>query len=732
MNTRLLAGIYVLSICLTALADVRQGPRLLKPAEAGVGRLIPDLTFTDLKGKAGRLSDFKSRAALVIAFTSTSCPLTRKFAPELARLESDFAKRGVAFLFVNPTSDSVEDQITAARDHGFLGPVVRDTRGELARALGAQTTTDTFVLDGARTLLYRGAVSDQYGLGFAHDAPRQSYLRDALEAVLAGRSVAMKATWAPGCELDLKPARVAVNDVTYHNRVSRILQSNCLECHRAGGIAPFSLETYADVAGRAGMIKKVVGENLMPPWFAAPAPAGTHTPWRNDRSLAAADKTDLLAWLNGGRSEGNPADAPLPLKLAAGWQIGEPDAVVQLPRPVEVKATGKMPYVNLFVKTDFAEDRWVTALEIRPTAPEVVHHVLVFVIPASEAENLRGRDLSREDRGYFAGYVPGTSYATYPAGFAKLLPAGATLHFQLHYTPAGTATRDQTRLGLRFAPQPPENVVRVAGISNHRLAIPPREPNYAATAAIPVPADVMLLGYMPHMHVRGKAFRYDLLPPGGKRETLLDVPRYDFNWQLRYEHAEPRPVVAGSRIEITGWFDNSAGNPANPDPDKTVKWGPQTEDEMLLGYVEYYIPGLGTAEPDRGIRTAAGTGRGTDLRQRFRELDKNRDGRITPDELPQPLLFGQLDANRDGEITEAEAGAQVSALTRKMTEAMAKTEAGSQFLRRLFENLDSNNDGRLTVEEIPPQMQDRVKKADRDGDGVLTRRELEQALGGRK
>ncbi|MFZ5830976.1 MAG: redoxin family protein [Planctomycetota bacterium] len=576
----------------TDAAPVRQAPRVLKPSDHGVGRLVPDVAFTDLKGKQHKLSDFADRKALVVALTGTGCPLCLKYAPTLAELEKRYRGRSVAFVFVNPNeSEPAEKLKQAIETHGFEGPYVRDVQEVLTRALGARTTTEVFLLDAARTLVYRGAVDDQYGFGYALDAPRHTYLADALEALLGGREPAVAATTSPGCELffDARTPPAETPAVTYHNRISRIVQNNCMECHREGGLAPFSLEKHEDVKDYAEMIRYVVEQQIMPPWFAAPhEPADEEKAalrWANDRSLSPSDRADLLAWIKAGAPEGDPRDAPLPRSFPEDWMIGEPDLVVQIPEPIAVKATGRMPYQYVRVQTSFPEDRWVQAVEVQPTSRAVVHHVLVFV------QEGRNRDEEIDERtGFFAGYVPGNSHQRYPEGFAKKLPAGAALVFQLHYTPNGTATTDQTRLGLVLAKEPPRHIVRNVGIANRRISIPPGASNHAERAVLPVPADVVLLAFMPHMHLRGKAFRYDLVLPHGDRQRLLDVPRYDFNWQLSYRLAEPLAVPRGSRIEVTGWFDNSAGNPANPDPSQTVRWGPQTEDEMLLGYVEFYVP----------------------------------------------------------------------------------------------------------------------------------------------
>jgi hypothetical protein len=253
-----------------------------------------------------------------------------------------------------------------------------------------------------------------------------------------------------------------------------------------------------------------------------------------------------------------------------------------------------MPYQNVTVDTGLTEDKWVTGIEVKPTAREVVHHVIVFV---REAGTRRGDDgaprIAADDDGrggFFAAYVPGNDHVVYGPGFAKTLPAGAQLRFQIHYTPNGTATTDQVRIGVKFGKEAPQHVVQVAGIADTRLNIPPGADNHPETGALPVPREVKIIGFMPHMHVRGKAFRYDVILPDGTARMLLNVPHYDFNWQLAYRYAEPVTIPAGSKLRATGWFDNSANNPANPDPTKTVRWGPQTSDEMMLGYVEYYFP----------------------------------------------------------------------------------------------------------------------------------------------
>jgi thiol-disulfide isomerase/thioredoxin len=619
---------------------IKQAPRVLRPAEVGVGNFIPDVAFTDIAGKPGKLSDFKTAKLTVIAFTNTTCPLCKKYTPSLARLEKEFAPQGVAFLFVNPTATDKPDAAV------FAGRYVHDTDGKLTATLGATSTTEVFVLDATRTVLYRGAIDDQYGLGYALDAPRNRYLTMALTEALAGKAPVIAATEAPGCALEVDRTKAVAVPLTYHARIERIVQNNCVECHRSGGVAPFSLETYDDVVANRGMIKQVVTRGTMPPWFAAPGPKGEHSRFVNDRSLTEADKTDLLTWLSGERPKGDPADAPLPRKYETGWLIGKPDAVFEIPKPISVKAEGIMPYQYVNVDTDYDEDKWVQALEVQPTAREVVHHVLIFAVPKGQ------RGIGGEAMGFFAAYVPGCSPLVYADGYAKKLPKGSSLRFQIHYTPNGKATSDQTRLGIIFAKQPPKHEVQVVGIANPALLIPPGADNHPIKASLPVPFDAKILALFPHAHLRGKAAQYQLRTPDGQTTTLLDVPHYDFNWQLQYRFAEPVLAPKGSTLIYNAWYDNSAKNPANPDPKKTVRWGEQTYDEMHLGYVEYTTEsgnrlGAGgllanlSGPPPEGVKfPKEGLAIPEQFQRFFTRFDSNNNGRIDVDEfnaLPQPV-----------------------------------------------------------------------------------------------
>ena len=577
---------------------VTSGPKVIKASDAGVGRMMADIAFTDIKGTLHKLSDWKRGRGIAIAMTSATCPVSKRYAPSLAALEKELRAQDVVLLLVNPfASDSAADISAQLAAAGIAAPYAHDPA--FAAALGARTTTEVFLLDATRTLLYRGALDDQYGANYNLDAPRTNYLRDAVAAILSGRLPLIAATAAPGCELDLPQANTtATASLTYHRDVARILRQNCVTCHRDEGIAPFALDDLDEVMDRAKTIKRVLNEATMPPWFAAPMKGGN--PWSNDCSLGARDKADLLAWLGSAdRPVGDERDAPAKLVFPGEWTIGKPDLIVQLPQPVAVKADGYMPYQFVTAQTTLTEDRWVQAYEILPTDRSVVHHVIVNV-HAKGAGKVRDREEGTS--GYWAVYVPGNGSQNYPQGFARKLPAGSTVSFQIHYTPSGKAVKEQLRMGLVFAKEPPHFAIETLALMKRDLSIPPGAANHVESAERTLPRDFNVMAYVAHMHMRGKAFKFELVNADGGTETLLDIPRYDFNWQLRYNYAQPRTIPRGSKLRVTAVFDNSPANKANPDPTKTVKWGQQTYEEMMIGYVECYTP-------IAGQKVAANTGK---------------------------------------------------------------------------------------------------------------------------
>jgi len=622
-----------------ALHDAQS--RVAKPVQTGsaASQTAINLTAFSLDGQPVNVP-FAGAKATVIAFSSVTCPLCQKLEPTLAALEDAYSKRGVKFIFVNPAStESAGEMKQLVRRLQLDGPYIHDPKGLWTKALGAKSTTESFVLDNAGRLVYRGAIDDQYAIGAALPKPKNRYLADALDAILAGKPVKVTSTSAPGCVLN-EPAEERVAAPTYHGKIQHIIQRSCMPCHRAGGVAPFTLDSYEAVKSRSKMLQFVVKEGIMPPWFAKQG-----GPWRNDMSLSDADKASLHAWVEAGMPKGESRESPTPLKYESGWTIGKPDAIFQLPEPVKIKPSGVMPYVSINVPTNFTEDKWVNRIEVMPGNRRAVHHVLVFVRSAERANQSRFQQITDSETldelgGFFGIYVPGNSALNYPKGLAKRIPKGAVLRFQIHYTPYGQETTDQTKIGFVFANEPPTSEVHTASVVNLIFSIPPGADNHRVDAQLRVPTDVQLLSFLPHMHVRAKAAKYEL-ETGGQTTTLLDVPSYDFNWQLNYALQQPKTVKAGDILKFTAWYDNSERNPANPDPNKTVRWGSQTFDEMHLGYIEYLVPGEKPGEGSGGIRRRVGSGAGVGggvgggvagLVATFKRLDKDGDGLLTQSE----------------------------------------------------------------------------------------------------
>jgi hypothetical protein len=321
----------------------------------------------------------------------------------------------------------------------------------------------------------------------------------------------------------------------------------------------------------------------MPPWHANP----DHGKWENDRRLSQQEIDTITAWIDAGCPEGDKAAAPPEKKWSEGWVIGTPDLVLKTPNPIDVPAEGTIPYKYVRVATKLTEDKWVQAAEVRPGERSVVHHILVFVEYPRERRGEQPPIDGGLFNGYFAVMVPGERPVVYPDGMGKLLPKGSFVIFQIHYTANGKAAKDQSQVGFIFSKKPVTHEVITRGIVDRRLKIPPGADNHPEEASYTFHGDAKILGFLPHMHLRGKSFRYTAIYPDGKEEILLDVPAYDFRWQNIYRYPEPRLVKDGTKIRASARYDNSKNNPANPDPTVTVTWGDQSWDEMLIGYVDF-------------------------------------------------------------------------------------------------------------------------------------------------
>jgi hypothetical protein len=404
--------------------------------------------------------------------------------------------------------------------------------------------------------------------------------------VFAGSCGVLAVVAAASLAAETQPRPVAAPQaratVTYTKDIAPILYNNCTECHRPSMSAPMSLMTYDDVRPWARAIKQRVVKREMPPWSADRA----HGTFKNDPSLSQKDIDTIAAWVDGGAPRGEDKDLPAAPQYADGWTIGTPDAVFRMTEPYNVPAEGTIPYQYIRVPTNLAEDKWIQAIEFKPGDRRVVHHIIASAQPAGG----NARDERTPGRVGLGGITPNKPGVTFPDGIARFLPANSDIILQMHYTTVGEATSDVTSVAVKWAKNPPQRMVGGGNVLNVRFAIPPGAANHEVRAERTFADDTLLTSMMPHMHVRGKSMTYVAHYPDGRTETLLYVPKYDFNWQHSYELAEPKLMPKGTKLEVIATYDNSTANAFNPDPSATVRWGDQTWEEMMIGFYSTIQP----------------------------------------------------------------------------------------------------------------------------------------------
>ena len=426
-----------------------------------------------------------------------------------------------------------------------------------------------------------------------HVIPRYLLACALLSAVFVAAAANFSASRAPQQTQTATP--------TFYRDVLPILQKHCQVCHRTGGIAPVSFETYERTARKAGAIADNVTSGKMPPWFADPKIGR----FANDPSLSSGEIATLTSWADAGAPAGDAHDAPPPLTWAGNWNIPQPDDIVQMPVAVALPPQGEIEYTYEIVPTGFKTDEWVQMSQVMPSSPQYVHHAVVYVRPP-DSKWLRGapvgtpftastltdeklkHDAHWTDSDVLLVYAPGSSPDSWPSTMAKFIPAGSDLVFQIHYTTNGRAGSDQTSIGLVFAKSPPPQRVLTLQLTNDSFEIPPGADDYRVEVHGSLPNDATLLSFFPHMHLRGKKFEYNIVRKDGSVETLLRV-NYHFHWQMSYRLAEPRPLKAGTILQAVAWYDNSTRNEHNPDPTKIVRWGDQTSDEMMVGFFDVAV-----------------------------------------------------------------------------------------------------------------------------------------------
>lgn len=560
-----------------------------EPPRTAIGTKIADLRFKDIRGLERSLPELGERKAYVFVFTTTSCPLVQRSMPKLRELDQALRSEGVQIIAVNVgPDDTLREMAEQALEFDAPFFFVKDIKGNCVRALGATRTPEAVVLDSEHRLVYRGRIDDQLRLGGTRPEPLRRDLEEALREVLAGKPVSVTETPVDGCLIpgtaDAVDASVSENGsgIQYQD-VAALIEQKCNQCHRPGTAAPFSLQALSDLKSNAAMIREVVEDERMPPWYAS----RKHGRFQNDSSLTSAEKKILLEWIDAGmpgteapNAQAHSAQQQEPsADPSDGWRIGKPDLIITMLEEHAVPETGFVPYRYTVLPWLFLQDTWVEAFEIRPDNPTVVHHCNMAYVTSDGAG----------EETFITGYVPGgqpMDLGRFDNGAAFFVPKGAGLGLQIHYTTTGKPERCRISVGLRFPRRTVQKKLAHFLLDPRRFRIPPDDPAHEVRSKHTLDRDIDLLGMFTHMHVRGRDMTFFAEPPNQPREILLRIPNYNFEWQLGYElKPGDRPLPKGTVIEAIAHFDNSSFNPFNPDPTRTVGYGPQTVDEMFNGFV---------------------------------------------------------------------------------------------------------------------------------------------------
>ncbi len=615
------------------------------------------------QGKVVELTAEPESKATVVCFLGAECPLARLYGHKLNEMQAAYAAQGVQFIGVNSNQqDSLEDVKQYVKRYEISFPMAKDYNNEVADRFHAVRTPEVFVLDQQLTVRYRGRIDNQYLPGISRAETTTHDLKNALDQLLAGKPIEVSETKPNGCFIGRVKQNEVTTKLTFCKEVAGVLHRHCVECHRTGEIAPFSLTDYDEVRGWADTMLETIEDGRMPPWHASPK----YGHYANARFMPEKDKEILREWVAGGMPYGDIKDLPDLPKFREGWHLPRvPDVVYEMrKRPFVVPKEGVVEYQYFVVDPGFKEDKWITGAQVLPGNRSVVHHAIVFIRPPDGAD-FRGI-------GWLTAYVPGQRINMLPPGRARKVPAGSKLVFQMHYTPTGSVAEDISKVGLIFGKDEEisHEVFTLIGI-DQEFEIPPHASDFPVSAKVRrIPPHAELLAIAPHMHLRGKSFRL-FTKQDKKKEILLDVPNYDFNWQHIYELSKPMSLDTVDGLEFTVKFDNSKDNPFNPDPNEYVTWGDQTWEEMAIAFFE-------VAEPRK---------------QKSQETK------------PKP----------EKKLTKAEA--------KKQREAELKKELDKR-AAAFFKRFDKNGDGRVDVEEVPLATQRYGRIRDDNGDGVIQREEL--------
>jgi hypothetical protein len=567
-------------------------------AQGARAQLMLPSQIMDLTGTVHSLRQNDTAQVRAFIFLSTECPIARSSLKSISTHVRRWEQERKPVQVYGVLADPDISRAAAAKHFSTFAthfPVLFDSANLLQRTLKPTTVPEVFVLDRSDRLVYRGALSDAWlALGKRRVGTEHSYLREAVEAVLAGKAVSPNYIKPVGCLIETT-ASVRQNSITYTRHIAPILNAHCVGCHRPGQVAPFSLLRYEDAAKRAQQLSLVTEQNLMPPWIPAPG----HEKLIGERLLTAEEKRLIKVWATTGRVRGKAEDLPPTPRFVEGWQLGVPDLIVRMPKPFYVPADGPDLLQHFVIPLPLSEDRLVAAIEFHPGNRKVAHHAVLFLDASGTARKL---DAATPEPGYgglagpgflpsgaLGGWSVGNTPRRLPNDMGRYVKRGSDLVLQVHYHPSGKPESDQSEVGIYFTRTPVREALKLPGklvgsiwMASYEIDIPAGTKRYPAKAEYRLPKTTTLVGIVPHMHLLGKSAEVSATFPDGKKRILISIPRWDYNWQDEYYLERPLTLPAGTKLEITALFDNSAQNPSNPSvPPRRVSWGEGTLDEML-------------------------------------------------------------------------------------------------------------------------------------------------------
>ena len=554
-------GLFVAALCSVAGSSFASSP----------GDVVDDFRLNDQNGQSHELYYLSDMKAVVLLAAGNGCAASGAAAKALDALRARYQAQGVEFLAIDSNLKGTPESLAAANAAGAGLPVLTDELQLIGESLGFARNGEVLIVNPQNwKVIYRGAAEK----GGNH------YVAAVLDATLAGAPVKVSHTDAAGCDIVMpeREHRSAHAQISYEKTIAPMLSAHCVACHREGGIAPWQMSSYDMVRGFSPMIREVLRTKRMPPWHADPH----YGVFSNDRSLTADETKTLVHWIEAGSPRGGGADPLTAVKKDwPVWALGTPDLVVNLPK-FDVPATGVIPYQMWTVDNPLDHDVWVRAVDFLPGARSNLHHIIATIggemAPGDKRDNTDGS---------LADYVPGSEPLQIPPESGILLKKGAKFGFQAHYTVNGKPVSDVTQMGLYFMDKPPQYRYRAAIMANPRIKIPANTKAYTNDAVYKFDREVLVYSLHPHAHFRGAAAEFVAQYPDGHEEVLLNVPRYEFNWQTTYVLKSPIVLPAGTAVKYSMTYDNSTQNKANPDPNRVVPWGQQTWDEMLFGVIRF-------------------------------------------------------------------------------------------------------------------------------------------------